>query len=323
MQRLCIVLMFLQSIGNGLLAQTISQVNPLSASVGSAITITGSGFSSTPANNVVWFGIGKGTVLTANATSLSVQVPSSATYGFVRVTVLGTGNTATSSLPFDPQFTSGDIDSSLMSLNQTLSLGGSPIRPVLVDMNGDGKLDLLVSRSITSPQSPTIAYYQNTTVSGNISFAPKAEISAGDKEVVKILTGDFDGDGKQDFVFVSQTSVRIFRDIGTPGSPNFQLWKEFTNPDMTGGSWQVQSGQIKIGQAVGLFISIFARTSPPTSFPDNSVVWVPNYITNMFAQDAVIADFNGDGKPDIAIVYEGTPSLNIHGRVRVLFEYGK
>lgn len=158
MLRLCIGWLVLQFTGNGLSAQTISQVSPLSASVGSTITITGSGFSSTPANNVVWFGIGKGTVLTASATSLSVQVPSSATYGFVHVTVLGTGTTAASSQPFDPQFTSGDIDSSLMSVNQTFSLGGSPLRPVLIDMNGDGKLDLLVSRSITSPQSPTVAY---------------------------------------------------------------------------------------------------------------------------------------------------------------------
>ena len=322
LRRLCIGWILLHCIGNGLFGQTISQVSPLSASVGSSITITGTGFSSTPANNVVWFGIGKGTVLTANATSMSVQVPSTSTYGFVRVTVPGSGTTATSPLPFDPQFASGDIDSSLMSLNQTFSLGGSPVQPVLVDMNGDGKLDLLVSRSITNPQTPTIAYYQNTTVSGAISFAPKAEIPAGGKEAFKIVTGDFDGDGKQDFVFVSQSSVRIFRDIGAPGSPNFQIWKEFSNPDMTGGSWQVQSGQIKIGQGVGLFIAVFARTSPPTSFPDNSVVWVPNYITNMFARDAVIADFNGDGKPDIAIVYEGTPSLDIHGRVRVFLNTG-
>src|SRR5260221_1608090 len=53
----------------------ITTFTPTSGQVGSSVTINGSGFNSTPSNNIVYFGATKPTVTTATATHLTVTVP--------------------------------------------------------------------------------------------------------------------------------------------------------------------------------------------------------------------------------------------------------
>ncbi|MBO9541704.1 IPT/TIG domain-containing protein [bacterium] len=72
----------------------IARLSPSSTVTGDTITIVGAGFSPTPASNTVTFQkLGGGTVTatptTADATSLSIQVPATATSGPVSVTVGG------------------------------------------------------------------------------------------------------------------------------------------------------------------------------------------------------------------------------------------
>lgn len=330
-------------------AQTITSFSPASATAGSTVTITGTGFSSTMANNVVYFGAGRGTVTFANFTTLSVTVPTTAAYGPISVSVIGTGKSAISNRFFDPKFAAEDFDDSAFALNQTVSLGGTPWDTKMVDVNGDGKLDLLITRTYSDPNATrTVAYLQNTSLGGSISFAAKVEVPTPQvsranyfgttdnraTDPKKIIAADLDGDGKQDFVVVTSYDVCAVRDIGTPGNPNFQLWQEFLNPDETGGSWHMVQGTIN--NALLGAITTFAGgeggegtadasldlMSGTGGFPDNHLVWVPNYLTNMFANDAVVADFNGDGKPDIAVVYSGNPAIDVHGRLRVFLNNG-
>jgi predicted outer membrane repeat protein len=331
------------------MAQTITSFTPSSASAGSTVTIAGTGFSSTMANNIVFFGAGRGTVTAANTTSLSVTVPPSTTYGPISVSVIGTGKTVISDKSFDLKFSAGDFDGSALVLNQTLSLGGTPWDTKMVDVNGDGKLDLLITRSFSSPLDiRTVAYLQNTSSGGAISFAPKVEVptpqvsranyfgttDSRPTDPKKIIAADLDSDGKQDFVIVTNYDVCVVRDVGTPGNPNFQLWQEFLNPDENGGSWHMVQGTIN--NALLGAITTFAAgeggegtaeasldlMSGTGGFPDNHLVWVPNYLTNMFANDAVVADFNGDGRPDIAVVYSGNPGVFVYGRLRVFLNNG-
>ncbi len=334
---------------------TITSFSPASASAGSTVTISGTNFNSTAANNIVYFGAGKGTVTTASSTSLSVTVPINATYGTISVTVIGINKTAISKNFFTPSFSAGDLDASSLTVDQTINLTGTPLRPLMIDMNNDGKLDLLFTRSFSSPlETRTISYLQNTSSSGNFSFASKIEIPTPSvprknyfgtednrpTDPKKIIPADFDGDGVTDFVVVTQYGVSVQRNIGFPGTPSFQHWQEFLNPDMTGGSWQMIKGTIHNALIGALFTALGGRGagrakamggslpfnggagSMPNGFPDNHSVWVPDYLSNMNANDAVVADFNNDGKPDIAIVYSGNPAIDVHGRLCVFINNG-
>ncbi len=77
---------------------TISSFTPSSGPVGTAVTITGTNFSTTPANNTVTFNGTTATVSASTATSITVTVPPNTTTGKITVTVAG--NTATSATDF-------------------------------------------------------------------------------------------------------------------------------------------------------------------------------------------------------------------------------
>jgi hypothetical protein len=75
----------------------VTAVAPASGPVGTKVTITGTKFDPTPANNTVLFNTTPATVTAATATSLEVAVPAGATAGPISVTVGGvTAKSATS-----------------------------------------------------------------------------------------------------------------------------------------------------------------------------------------------------------------------------------
>ena len=67
------VLSFAQSV------PTITSFSPTSGPVGTTVTITGTNFSTTAANNIVYFDGVKATVSAATATTLSVTLPAGTT----------------------------------------------------------------------------------------------------------------------------------------------------------------------------------------------------------------------------------------------------
>ncbi len=85
-------------------APVISSFTPASGPVGTTVTITGSNFSATPANNIVYFGAVRrnDTVSAASPGSLTVAVPAGTTYQPISIT---TNNlTVVSHAAFCPHF---------------------------------------------------------------------------------------------------------------------------------------------------------------------------------------------------------------------------
>ncbi|MGN7886480.1 IPT/TIG domain-containing protein [Dyadobacter sp. 22481] len=75
----------------------VTAIAPASGPAGTKVTITGTKFDPTPANNTVLFNTTQATVTAATATSLEVAVPANATSGVISVTVGGVTAKSTAS----------------------------------------------------------------------------------------------------------------------------------------------------------------------------------------------------------------------------------
>jgi hypothetical protein len=102
--------------------------------------------------------------------------------------------------------------------------------PVFVDLDNDGKLDLVVGL-----HDGTIRYFKNSGSANNLSFTP---LTGSSNPFNAIRMGafavpafaDVDGDGDLDAVIGSAEAVRFFRNTGTKSSPKFQEVTGVANP---------------------------------------------------------------------------------------------
>ncbi|PQJ08783.1 hypothetical protein CJD36_022560, partial [Flavipsychrobacter stenotrophus] len=148
---------------NGL-TPTISSISPLSGIPGSTVVINGTNFD--PASSIVYFGATKATINAGSSTtlSLSVVVPAGALYGPVSVT--STNNyTAYSPAPFTPIYNNSGFVSNTLNFNSALILtsGATPYSGAMGDLNNDGQPDLVVNNTATvaGSGSPSISIFKN------------------------------------------------------------------------------------------------------------------------------------------------------------------
>ena len=88
------------SSGSIAVVPTVTGVSPPSGPVSQVVTVSGTGFSTTPGNNTVTFGAaGNGTVTAASATSLTVTTPAVGS-GAANLTVTVNGQTSTNSVAY-------------------------------------------------------------------------------------------------------------------------------------------------------------------------------------------------------------------------------
>ena len=198
----------------------ITTFSPSSGTIGTTVTIEGSGYSSTPTNNIVYFGATKATVTSATSTQLTVTVPVGATYQPFTVTV--NGLTAYSSKPFTVTFPSNRfIDAATFAPKVDFTNGPdrSPYDVAIGDLDGDGKTDMIVSNA-----GGTVSVFRNTSVAGTISSASfSTNVDFATMPSPRgVAIGDLDGDGKLDFAVAnaSDNTVSVYRNTSTTGSIN-------------------------------------------------------------------------------------------------------
>ena len=155
-QLVAVILLLTASVVNAQVP-TITSFSPRTSEVGASVTITGTNFDATPANNIVYFGSVKATVTAATTTSLTVTVPAGAKTASLNVINLSSNLSAKSTLSFNLRFVNSNpstITSSHFSAFQLTSSttpaavqsgSWSSVRHngAVADIDGDGKVDLL------------------------------------------------------------------------------------------------------------------------------------------------------------------------------------
>lgn len=242
------------------------------------------------------------------------------------VSVLKNTSSATGSIGFAPK-----VD---------FTVNSNPYSVTAEDFDGDGKFDLAVSNS--SNNQYIVSVLRNTSTGGSVAFAPKIDtvMSVSDFSVLhgQLITGDIDGNGKQDIIGFNQNGTNLItvlknNSVGS-GTINFSsridtdisAWGsslavgDFDNDgkqDVAFASYNsdnigvlqnpcsiIQGKQFDYDGDGQADISVFR--------PSNSVWYLlrsqSGFSTNQFgiSTDKITpADFDGDGRTDIAAFRDG------------------
>ncbi|GAA4730676.1 hypothetical protein GCM10023229_05130 [Flavisolibacter ginsenosidimutans] len=199
--------------------------------VGTTVTIQGSNFNPLPANNIVWFGAVRATVLTASSTSLSVVVPKGANRQAFTVTNTVTGLTGFATDPFNVTFPGGDPYFSTKTFGTAATFPGAPgaVWVAIGDLDADGKPDL-VTTSDLGATAFTLAFLRNTSAFGKLSFAPKTERLMQGLSGRNILLADLNGDGLPELVAACDGTIYVLKNTSSPGTISFAPPLAYTAP---------------------------------------------------------------------------------------------
>jgi hypothetical protein len=278
-------------------APVITGFSPASGAAGSTVTVTGSGFDPVAVNNVVFFGGARAFISQGSATSLTVTVPTGATFG--RLTVTSHMKTAYGK-SFVLTFPGGGTINT-GSFGSPTSVGtGSALN--LLDVDGDGKLDIL------SNISSTVAVIPNTGANGQLAFgAPVSLVSPNSVPAVPIAFADIDGDGKPELITATGSggySAVVYRNLSARGSVAL-------NPGLGYASAGYGTQYVAAGDFNGDGRPDIASTSKDAGYLDifanstvNSAISFGNPLTETlgtFPTLTFVDDYDGDGKSDIIV----------------------
>jgi hypothetical protein len=299
----------------------IFNIAPTSGSNGTVVTITGTNFSTVGAsNNIVYFGAVRATVTSFTGTNLTVTVPVGATYAPITVTV--NGLTAYSDQPFLPTFPgTGQINSSSLAPAVTLGSGNGPGHTFIGDLDGDGKPDPVEINAYDG----SLWVYQNISTNGTLttaSFAPPVVFTFGGNvrdSLSGLAVADLVGDGRLDIVVANTVSnvISIFQNVSSPGSRlTTNSFAPRVNIPMAGGPNSIAVGDldrdgkpdIVVVNAHNNTISVLRNISTGGVITANSFAPAVSFATPSNPNWLVVADIDGDGKPDVVTANIGDTS---------------
>ncbi|MBP6686716.1 MAG: VCBS repeat-containing protein [Lacibacter sp.] len=288
---------------------TISSIAPQTGAIGTVVTITGTNFSTTEANNAVFFGSVKATVTAATATSITVVVPFGA--GYEPLSVAVNNLIAYSSKPFTVTYPGGGMDfiSTSFAAKVDYSGGGTIID---ADWDTDGKIDIAYNIFAEN----RVFFYRNTSTGSNLSFTNFPDFFGGLVNVIGLAKGDFNGDGKLDLVAATPFSnaVYVFRNGSSAvGSIFFFGPTAFTTgsePRKVTVADIDADGKLDIisSNKGANTVSVLRNTSTATTISFETKI---DFAVATAPEDITAGDLDGDGKPEIAIACSGSNVVSL------------
>ncbi len=295
----------------------ITSFSPLSGLPGSTVSIYGSGFSSTPSQNIVLIGGTRAYVIAASPSKLTVQVPRGITTKPISVTV--SNLTAFSGGSFITTYKAGNAYSAgTFGTPQKLPMNGrTTVHDGLVidDFDGDGKPDIVVMGYF---MPAFYAAYRNTSVPGNIRFDKL--VTAGTPfsyQQQEILIADFNGDGKKDMLFYEIDEFNVMINTSSKGAISFDntlLFQTLLDNDQE--FWALNTVGADLNADGKADIAFYTMDNWDTLFTalntgvgDQLSFARPISLPFGTNGSRLFYDFNGDGKVDI--LYTGRDSIAI------------
>ena len=313
-------------IRNADLPVIITSFTPTTAKPGDVVTITGTGFNTVNANNIVFFGATRAIVTAASATSVTATVPTGATYAPITFLNTSTRLAAYSINNFTPIYSPAktNITTTDFLPKQDFATNARPYSVVIGDLDGDGKPDLVVAHvGDFSGSANTVSVYRNTSTTGSInsgSFAPKVDFTTGSTPY-SLAIGDVDGDGKPDLVVANNgsNSVSILRNTATVGVINVNSFA--AKVDFVTGIEPIfvtiadvdADGKLDVAVVNNSSnsVSVFRNTSTSGMIDVNSFSTKVDFATGSRPNGAAFGDLDGDGKIDLAVASTNSNAVSI------------
>ena len=300
---------------------TISSFAPTAGPAGSNVVITGTNFNTIANNNTVYFGAVKANIVSATANTITAVVPAGATYQ--PITVKTDSLTAFSSKPFVVTFGGGTgADFTNTSLLQPpLKLADANL-PCFGDFDGDGLADMAASTS-----GNKVSIFKNQSTAAEFAFTLAASYTPNYLPSA-IITADFTGDGKLDIAvgFGSLSGVYLYKNTSSIGNISFDT-PFYYNLGGTGNVYSLAATDIDSDGKTDLLVGYVSSGTAVSIVRNTGILGnlgfaaktnlafgtVPGGSGNVGADNKIVlADMDGDNKPDVTSVSRFFPPFLIY-----------
>jgi len=211
----------------------------------------------------------------------------------------------------------GVIDANSFISKIDFATGSAPIGIATSDLDGDGKAELVVANQTGN----TVSVFRNTSTVGTLdlnSFAPKVDFTSGPNSTLGIAVGDLDGDEKPEIAVTNYgtNTVSILKNTTTMGTITANSFASKVDFATGTGPQSITIGDLdgdgKVDLAVANFsanvtdatantVSILRNTSTGGVISANSFASKILFKAGINPGSVAIGDFDGDGKPDLAV----------------------
>ena len=205
------------------------------------------------------------------------------------------------------------------AVQQTFQTGSGPVSVAATDVNGDGKLDLVVADFFDNE----ISVLLNTTAPGAATptFAGQQILAAG-SEPRSVIAADVNGDGKPDLIAANDgdSTVSVLLNATAPGATAliFAAQQTFATGNAGSAPFSLVAVDVNGDGKSDLIaanyasnaVSVLLNTTMPGAMTAGFATQHA-FATGIAPKSVVTADVDGDGKPDLIAANAGATTVSV------------